>query len=107
MKSESLYNPLYIYDSINEYPDMFSIPENNFLKFLKVVPNNKEIISVTEKNKLILMKLNIKLDEEKQNNSLKNITNYGDVNCVTEGIDINFTKMFEYMESNHVYDCEM
>jgi hypothetical protein len=107
MKSESLYNPLYIYDSINEYPDMFSFPENNFLKFLKVVPNNKEIISVTEKNELILMKLNIKLDQEKQNNSLQNKTNFADVNCVTERIDINSTKMFEYIESNHVYDCEM
>lgn len=107
MQRESLYNPCYIYDSINEYPNMFSIPENNFLKFLKVVPNNKEIICISEKNEISLMKFNISSDFDKSSNFLQEKIKFDNLKKVDEAQNINFSKIFNFKESNHVYDSEM
>ncbi len=110
MQRESLYNPFYIYDSIIEHPNMFSVPENNFLKFLKVVPNNKEIICISETNEISLMNLNKSLDVEKPINEINQSNQRNERNDLLEKINsgnINFSKIFDFNESNHVYDCEM
>ncbi len=72
----------------------------NFIKFMRFVPNNKELILITNRNKIFLSNLNIENNSQFNNNSNYEIS-YKDIDYMAEESQM----IFE--ENNHIYDLEM
>lgn len=81
LNEKKQFTPTYVYDSNLDHPNYFA--KENFIKFLKVVPNQKEVLVISNKNNIILYRNN------NSNDSLS--TNV----------------VFNKQESHHIYDLDM
>lgn len=78
--TEELYTPNCVFNSNDT---QFSINKNNFIKFSKFLPNNKELLLITDDDTIYLEEYNL-------------IDNLYDLKNI-----------FKFKENNHIYDFDM
>lgn len=79
----------YFYDSLFEYPDNFK--KENFIRNIKVIPNKKEIVVVSNDDIIRLLKFDIDIDKQL------------DIELLTAHSE----EVFSFNESHHLYDLDM
>ena len=83
--------PNCVYDS--EVSLKYNFDKENFIKFLKVIPNNEELLIITNKNEILKLKLFWK----------ENLGLYRGQTALDISAEINF----KFKETNYVYDFDM
>ena len=99
-----LYNPYNIYSSRSNFPEEYD--KYSFIKFIKFLPNNKELLLITNDNKIQLLNFvepKMKSDPNEEIEDLKNKFQHK-----TFCNNLNPPQfLFQTKESNYIYDYDM
>lgn len=98
-QNNNTYTPYYLYQSNIDYKyNSNPHKEDNFIKFVKFLKNDNELLVITDDNYIDLIRYDINPNKEGINNTDNN---------TNSAPGISTKQLFKVKENNHIYDYDM